>query len=324
MRVSPSIEIILPASSANIGPAFDSAAMALRLVLRVRAESSATFSVIAKGRDADVCGRTENNLLLRTYTDVLQAAGITPVPLAIRIDNEIPLGKGLGSSAAARLAGIALANHYGRLSWSDDRIVEEAADREHHADNVAACWFGGVVLVHAGPPNGSGKPHIQTLQLNARNSWPILLAIPEQGLATEQARGVLPQQYSRSDVVSSLQSAMLLTAAFVKSRPDLLRDALKDCVHEPYRKSLCPLLDPLQALVGSPGILGSVLSGAGPSVLMVLDPKASAPAIVGRIRKKLRERNVGAELVLTRVASQGARDRIRSRQRSHSTPRSYR
>lgn len=307
----PPIAIRLPASSANIGPAFDSAAMALRLFLKVRARVADTITIAAKGRDAEVCGRTDKNLLLRTYTETLEAQRKPPLPLAITIDNEIPLGKGLGSSAAARLAGIALANHFGQLDWSDDRVIAEAAAREDHADNVAACWFGGVVLVHAGAPNGSGKPHIDTLQLNGKNTWPILLAIPEDGLATEQARAVLPNQYSRADLVASLQNAMLLTAAFLKGQPDLLRDALKDCVHEPYRKSLCPLLAPLKALAGTSGIVGAALSGAGPSVLMVLDPNAAASVAMKKIAKELRQENIRAELVLTRVASQGARDRMR-------------
>ena len=310
-RPAPPIEITLPASSANLGPAFDSAAMALRMFLTVRAEASDRFTVSAKGKDANVCGRSDNNLLIETYTSVLQSLHKAPVPLAISVKNQIPVGKGLGSSAAARLAGIALASHFGRLNWPDDRVVEEAADREHHADNVAACWFGGVVLVRRGVPNGSGKPHIDTLQLNARNSWPLLLCIPEEALSTERARAVLPDRYSRADVVSSLQSAMLLAAALLKSRPDLLRDAFKDCVHEPYRKSLCPLLEPLQSLAGTRGIFGAVLSGAGPSVLMVLDPNVPASAAVKRIEREIRNRRIRAELVLTRVASQGARDRLR-------------
>ncbi|MGH9521851.1 MAG: homoserine kinase [Terriglobales bacterium] len=310
-RPATPIEITLPASSANLGPAFDSAAMALRLFLKVRAEASDRFTVTAGGRDAELCGGVENNLLIETYTNVLQSLGKDAVPLKIALDNKIPVGKGLGSSAAARLAGIALARHFGRLEWTDDQVVAEAAEREHHADNVAACWFGGVVVVHLGKPNGSGRPHIETVQLNARNSWPILLCIPEDRLPTEDARAVLPEQYSRADLVSSLQSAMLLTAALVKGRPDLLRDALKDCVHEPYRKSLCPLLEPLQSLAGTSGIMGAVLSGAGPSVLMVLDPKVPAEEIVERIEKQLRRRGIRAELVLTRVASQGARGRIR-------------
>src|SRR5260370_22698860 len=145
----PSMEIVLPATSANLGPAFDSAAIALRLHLRVRARLAESFAVDAHGRDAAECGRLEHNLLLETYRDVLLSEKKDPRPLALRIDNNIPVGKGLGSSAAARLAGIALAVHFGALHWTSEQILAEAARREQHADNVAACWLGGVVLVHS-------------------------------------------------------------------------------------------------------------------------------------------------------------------------------
>src|SRR6266852_5902884 len=128
-------EIVLPATSANLGPAFDAAAMAVRLHLRVRAFAAVSFSITASGRDAEACGRTAHNLLLETYQEVMQAASKEPVPLAIQVENQIPLGKGPGSSAAARLAGIALAVYFGNLRWTDSRIVGEASHREHHPDN---------------------------------------------------------------------------------------------------------------------------------------------------------------------------------------------
>ena len=137
---------MLPATSANLGPAFDAAALAFDLFLRVRARTAPEFSITATGRDPEICGRVENHLILTTYREVLQAEG-KPVPaLALSIDNQIPIGKGCGSSAAARLAGIALAVHFGRLRWTDSRIVGEASRREHHPDNAAACWMGGLAV----------------------------------------------------------------------------------------------------------------------------------------------------------------------------------
>lgn len=323
-RTVPPFEITLPATSANIGPGFDSAAMALRLFQTVRAQAAERFTISAIGRDAHICSRAEDNLIITTYLDVLRSQNSKSIPLAITVNNEIPIGKGLGSSAAARLAGIALANHFGNLRWSDDRIVADAAAREHHADNVAACWFGGIVLVKDRPANGTGAAGIEVLQLNGSNHWPILLAITDKGLATESARAVLPDQYSRADLVSSLQSAMLLTAALVKGRADLLRSAFQDRVHEPYRKSLCPLLDPLQSVAGSAGIIGSVLSGAGPSVLMVLEAKASPRTAIRKVEEALRKRNISAELLLTRVASRGAGHSIRPLRRTAAGKRSGR
>src|SRR6266566_9367659 len=111
------LELILPATSATLGPAFDAAALALKLFLTIRARTAPEFSLQARGRDSEICGQIENHLILTTYREVLQAEKKPVRPLAVRIDNQIPIGKGCGSSAAARLAGIALAVHFGGLHW---------------------------------------------------------------------------------------------------------------------------------------------------------------------------------------------------------------
>ena len=140
------LQLVLPATSANLGPAFDAAALAFGLFLKVRAAAADEFSITAKGRDQEICGRLENHLILTTYREVLQAEGKPVQPLALDIENQIPIGKGCGSSASARLAGIALAVHFGKLRWTDSRIVGEASRREHHPDNAAACWMGGLAV----------------------------------------------------------------------------------------------------------------------------------------------------------------------------------
>src|ERR1700730_9500208 len=113
------LELVLPATSANLGPAFDAAALAFGLFLKVRVRTADEFSIMAKGRDSEICSRVENHLILSTYREVLQAEGKRVPPLALHIENQIPIGKGCGSSAAARLAGIALAVHLGKLRWGD-------------------------------------------------------------------------------------------------------------------------------------------------------------------------------------------------------------
>lgn len=146
------LELVLPATSANLGPAFDAAALAFGLYLRVKASPANDFSVLAQGRDADVCGNYENHLILTTYREVLQPEGKEIIPLALAINNEMPIGKGCGSSAAARLAGIALAVHFGKLHWTDEQIIGEASRREHHPDNAAACWIGGLAVARMSGP----------------------------------------------------------------------------------------------------------------------------------------------------------------------------
>jgi homoserine kinase len=298
------LELVLPATSANLGPAFDAAALAIKLCLKVRGEPAPEFSVTAQGRDAAICGNAENHLILDTYREVLAEQGRPLVPLALRIKNEMPIGKGCGSSAAARLAGIALAAHFGKLAWSDSRIIGEASRREHHPDNASACWMGGLTVARM-----SGEAEAQVVKITPKGKWPLLLAVPDEALSTEEARRVLPGQYSRSDAVTNVQNSMLLLAAFFQGRADLLASALQDRIHQPYRAPLCPLLPALQEMVGKPGVLGVALSGAGPSVLIFLDPKVSASRIKAAVAAHLKSRGLSAELLLTLVSEEGVGSR---------------
>ncbi len=297
-----SLRLRLPATSANLGPAFDAAALAMDFHLEIEARAAENFSIVATGRDREICQQLENHLILATYREVLAAGKKEIFPLAMRIKNAIPIGKGCGSSAAARVAGIALANHFGRLHWSDEQIVGEASRRENHPDNVSACWMGGLTIARM-----SGEAHAQVVNVRPKGKWPLLLAIPAQSLSTEKARGVLPGQYSRADVVVNIQNSMLLLAAFTQGRPDLLSIALEDRMHQPYRSPLCPLLPALQELSGQNGILGAVLSGAGPSVLMFLAPDANFANVSRLVSAHLKKKGLSAELLRTSIAPQGAR-----------------
>ncbi len=292
----------LPATSANLGPAFDAAALAFNLFLKIRARAATGFSIKATGRDASLCGQLENHLILTTYREVLAAEGKQVIPLALQIDNQIPLGKGCGSSAAARLAGIAMAVHFGKLHWSDNRIIGEASRREHHPDNAAACWLGGLAVARI-----SEGGEAQVVRFLPKGKWPLLLAVPEQTLPTEEARRVLPSHYSRADVVNNIQNSMLLLGAFVQRRRDLLAAALGDRVHQPYRVPLCPLLPALQKMATGSGILGSALSGAGPSVLIFVDSGANIRQLKSRVKAHLASQGLIAELIPATIDKRGAR-----------------
>src|SRR6516164_268749 len=294
--------ITLPATSANLGPAFDAAALAFALYLKLEARPAADYSIQASGRDAAICGRLEDHLILNTYREVLGAAGREPVPLALQIRNDIPIGKGCGSSAVARLAGIALANNYGDLKWNDAQIVGEASRREHHPDNASACWMGGLTIARM-----SGDAEAQVAVIRPKGKWPLLLAIPDQPLSTEEARRVLPAEYSRADAVTNIQNSMLLVAAFTQGRPDFLRAALDDRIHQPYRAALCPLLPCLQQLKETGVILGAALSGAGPSVLIFHDPKKSVQSARKLVAAQIARQGLNAELLQTAISLRGGR-----------------
>ena len=297
-----SLHLVLPATSANLGPAFDAAALAMDLYITLDAQAAASFSISATGHDEAICQAMEDNLILTTYCEILESQSAKVIPLTLRIKNDIPIGKGCGSSAAARLAGIALANHFGRLRWSDTQIIGEASRREHHPDNASACWMGGLTVARM-----SGEAEAEVACIRPKGKWPLLLAIPDQALSTDEARRVLPAHYSRADAVANIQNSMLLLAAFTQARHDLISAALEDRIHQPYRAPLCPLLPCLQKLAGKPGILGVALSGAGPSVLVFLDPTSPILKAQRLVAAHLEHSGLSAELLLTSISSRGAR-----------------
>ena len=152
-------------------------------------------------------------------------------------------------------------------SWAGtrERILEEAYALEGHADNVAACWLGGFV---AAVCEGS---KVHAARVDPPEEWRAIIVLPAEPLATSKARAVLPESYPLEDVVANLQSVAVLGLAFAQARGDLLRLAMNDRIHQPYRERICPLLPLLLPLVGRHGILGAALSGAGPAMLVIVD-----------------------------------------------------
>lgn len=296
--MSAQFKLRLPATSANLGPGFDAAAVALDFYLEIEAELAREFSIDASGRDAEECAKLEGNLILEVYRELLMREGLTPTPLKIQMQNGIPLGMGCGSSAAGRLAAIALANHFGGLGWSDERILEKACLLEGHPDNAAACWLGGFVTAAM---EGS---RVHWARVEPPQKWCVLIAMPTDSLATEKARAILPESYSRADAVANVQSAALLGLAFAQGRGDLLRMAMADRIHQPYREAICPLLPKLLPLAGSRGILGVALSGAGPSVLLILEDEGQVIEASETILKAIQP--LKAEILTARFSTTGA------------------
>ena len=259
------------------------------LYLEIEAETARKFTIGATGRDAEAVGSLEKNLVLETYRELAR----TGPPLALRIRNAIPLGMGCGSSAAALLAGVMLANEFGRLKMTDHEMVEEACRREGHPDNVASCFYGGMT---ASAINSRGRVNIATF--GEALDWHLLLVIPQQSLATAEARALLPATYTRGDAVANVQATALMIAAFAQGRPELLLPGSTDTLHQPYRAAVCPLLPRLLPLAGAEGIFCVTLSGAGPSVLLITDPKMSEQAI-SSVRQEVG--TFGAEILATTI-----------------------
>ncbi len=269
-----SLRLRLPATSANLGPGFDALGLAMTLYLTVEAEASEAVAIEARGVDAELVGRLDRNLMLETYR-ALASAGPA---LKLRVENGIPLGMGCGSSAAALLAGVLLANHFGELGMTPEEVLAEACRREGHPDNVAACCLGGMTA------SGMVDGRVEAASVGRALPWKLLLAIPPASLATAEARALLPKSYTRADAVANVQATALLVSAFALGRPELLRAATRDRMHQPYRSAACPLLPLLAPLAGSEGVFSVTLSGAGPAVLLIVDPAADLHLLTSKIR----------------------------------------
>ncbi|KAI4197700.1 MAG: hypothetical protein LQ350_005769 [Teloschistes chrysophthalmus] len=284
LHVSKSSSRGVPCSSANIGPGFDVAGVALTrfLELQVQVDPSssqtATLNCVIsyQGEGADsghIDLSPDRNLLTRVALYVLRCHDQHefPAQTVIHIKNDIPLGRGLGSSGAAVVAGVILGNEVGKLGLSKDRMLDFCLMIERHPDNVAAALYGEVI--------------------------------------TAKARNVLPAQYSRADVVFNMQRIAILTHALGQSPPDpeLIYSGMQDAIHQPYRKELIPGLTEILLSVKPkthPGLLGICLSGAGPTILALATDNFEH--IAQEIIKKFAEANVRCQWSLLEPARDGA------------------
>ncbi len=256
------ISLRVPASSANLGPGFDAMGLALSIYLECRFRESSQLSIHVEGRDAEAISTGEDNLIWQTALAVACDMRMTLPPIELQIRNDIPVGKGLGSSAAALAAGVIIADRLLGLHWKPLRILDEAARLEGHPDNVAACILGSVV---ASAIDSGGVA--RTVRLNMPPQFGVGVVVPDFVLPTSHARSVLPDCYPRADAIFNVQRAALLMAAIATGSVSAFPAALEDKFHQPYRAALVPGLDDILKL-RAPGLLGCALSGAGPSILV--------------------------------------------------------
>jgi homoserine kinase len=264
----PMIEVRVPASTANLGAGFDCFGLALQLYLTVRAtvlsgagNRSQVRSRGAKGSSL-LARDPDENLIFRAMQHAAQREGFALPPVRLAVQNAIPVAGGLGSSAAAIVAGVSLAFAVAGRSMPTASALRYATELEGHADNAAAALLGGLVVT---------ATHADGAVLAARIVWPkeirIVAVTPDLSLATKKSRAVLPANVSREDAVHNLQRSALLIAALEEKRFDLLWDALRDRLHQSYREHLIPGLAGILQMPRAPGLLGIALSGSGPSVI---------------------------------------------------------
>jgi homoserine kinase len=267
-----------PASSANLGAGFDALALALDLVdrveLKVRRKPGVTVKVIGEG-SAALPTDARNRFVVALETGLRWALGELPtgVGWSVRMDNAIPLARGLGSSAAATVAGLVAANALAGEPLDDHRLLELAMTLEGHADNAAAAIFGGFTVV----VTGDGSPLVARFDPPPRLRCVVF--VPTLELATTRMRQVLPAQVPYRDAVFNVGRAALAVAAFASGRPDYLRQATEDRLHQGYRTAVYPALPSLLEAATGAGALGAALSGSGSTVVAFTDSSEMSDAV---------------------------------------------
>ncbi|GLY89380.1 homoserine kinase [Actinoallomurus iriomotensis] len=256
------VRVRVPATSANLGPGFDALGLALGLYDDVEVEVAGSgLSIEVSGEGEETAGRGADHLVARTFHAAYDRLGGEPTGLRIRCVNRIPHARGLGSSSAATIAGIlaARALHPAGEKFTDDDVLALATRIEGHPDNVAPCLAGGLTIAW----ETSGGARMTRMEVSSRVR-PVAL-VPDVRLATERARGLLPDTVPHADAAANAGRAALLVAALT-ARPELLLDATEDRLHQSYRAPAMPESLDLVERLRAKGV-AAVVSGAGPTVL---------------------------------------------------------
>jgi homoserine kinase len=291
------ISVRVPASSANLGPGFDALGLALGVYLECRFRVAPDLRITVSGRDCREIPSTGENLIWQTALAVAESLRMVIPPIELRVHNNIPLGKGLGSSAAALTAGVVIADKLLGLHWKPLRILDEAARLEGHPDNVAACTLGSIV---ASAIDSGGVARAVRIDLPAH--FGVAVVVPDFVLPTAMARSVLPDSYSRADTVFNVQRAALLIAALATGAVSAFPAALEDRMHQPYRARLIAGLEDILKL-RAPGLLGCALSGAGPSVLVFFE--RGYESVCDIVRQIFAMNGHSSEILHTDIAERG-------------------
>lgn len=270
----------VPASTSNLGAGFDALSLALQRYLRISLtiepspgrKPSEVLRIDVRGVDAHLIPASSENLILRVASNVARERKKELPGFRMAIDNEIPLARGMGSSAAAIIAGITCYELAAEDKLSDQQIFRYAFEFEPHPDNLAAALRGGLVATAV---TAGGEVLIAKLAV-AGGILPVLV-IPAFELSTEKARAVLPQMYSRPDAVYNIQRSALTIAALTSGNWPMLGEAMRDRIHQPYRARLIPGLEEILGLT-TPGLIAVALSGAGPTVLGFARPEDAETA----------------------------------------------
>ena len=308
-------EIIVPASTSNLGASFDTCGLALSLHLRIQVEPRDDgFEIVPTGEGAEKVPRDETNLIVRAALHAAEQRKRRLPGARLRVDSRIPLSRGLGSSSSAIIAGLSVYEALSGEALDQDEFFNYALHFEGHGDNLAPSMLGGmVVAVVKEGVDYSGNERRSLIAV--RRPWPeevkIVVCIPEIEMETARMRAVLPKMVSRHDAIYNLQRAALLQAALAEKRFELLNEALRDLLHQPYRAPLAPGLSDVLKLNDEvrkhPGLLGVAISGAGST--MIAFASGHCAEIAETMKARLAAAGVAARAMEVTVDNQGRRIR---------------
>ncbi|MCR8978802.1 homoserine kinase [Brevibacillus laterosporus] len=258
------VTVRVPASTANLGAGFDTIGLAFQLYTTITMSIADQTTIRLVGSELASLPQDKTNLLYKVAAFLFEKASLPAPELSIEVETEVPLTRGLGSSAAAVVGALVAANTLAGKPYTDEQLFTIASRWEGHPDNVGASQFGGLI-VSALPDNEDEQ--VPYAKFSVPERLKTLVVIPDFELPTHQARKALPDQYSREDAVYNISRASLLVAAFSQDRLDLLATAMQDRLHQPYRTALVPGLSEIVEKAKDYGALGAALSGAGPTIL---------------------------------------------------------
>jgi len=299
MAENSTITVRVPATTANLGPGFDCLGMALDMWNEVSFHPGGEgIHVHIEGEGADKLPHNRNNLILQAAARLYEISEVSfPSSLEMNCRNAIPTSSGLGSSASAVIAGLVGAKKLLNSPISDLDLLALAAEFEGHADNVAACLLGGlVVAVKAESGWIAEKVPMQPLKA--------VVVLPDIALSTRQARAVLPESINRKDAIANVGRAALLVQALRDGRKDLLVTAMQDCLHQPYRLKLMPGAQEALQAAHKAGAYGAALSGAGPSLIAFADERLDE--VSNAMQQAFNNTNIECRVFQTQSTVQGA------------------
>lgn len=295
------VRVKVPASTANLGPGFDTLGMALSLYAWIEMKPADTTEIHLYGDQMLGIPTNKNNLIYEVAQSVFREAGVDLPELEISMYSDIPLTRGLGSSASAIVGTLVAANELIGAPLDQAKLFDMATALEKHPDNVGASLFGGLITAVW---DGS---HADYLRIEPPDDLEVLVAIPEFQLSTAKARQVLPEQVSLGDAVFNISRTSLFTAAMASGRLDLIRTAMKDRLHQPFRASLVPGMARILEEAAEHGALGAALSGAGPTLLALTDRREGKGTELERfLLGVLNEQGIEARTIWLRPCTQGA------------------